>query len=289
MRLALGTAQFGLNYGIANRHGQVSRYDVKEIIDLAQASGMDTLDTAISYGDCEQRLGEIGVRNWNIVSKLPEIPEGCGNVTQWVANSVSQSIENLRTNKLYGLLLHRPQQLLEKNGAHLFEGLQKLKRDGLINKIGISIYDPSELDVLCDRFQFDLVQAPFNILDRRLIHTGWLTRLNEQDIELHVRSVFLQGLLLMDVSDRPAKFGRWSNLWLEWHDWLDSTGLTPMQACLRFALTFQGIGKVIVGVDSQLQLKDIIQAGKSPDLHAPAGLVTDDPELINPALWGELA
>ena len=173
-RLALGTVQFGLPYGIANHAGQIPKEDGTGILDIAAENGIDTIDTAIAYGESEKRLGEIGVRSWQIISKLPVIPEDCPDILQWVTEAVGGSMQRLKVNKLYGLLLHRPEQLLKKNGDSLFGILQSLKEDGVVDKIGVSIYDPSELDTLCTRFQFDIVQAPFNILDRRLIDSGWL-------------------------------------------------------------------------------------------------------------------
>jgi aryl-alcohol dehydrogenase-like predicted oxidoreductase len=284
-RLALGTVQFGMNYGIANQSGQVMPDEARSIVELSRASGFDTLDTAMSYGDSEQRLGRIGVTDWRIVSKLPAVPTGCGDISQWVATAVDESLQRLKTDKLYGLLLHRPQQLMERDGDQLYLALQGLKRDGRVQKIGISIYDPSELTGILDSYRIDLVQAPFNVLDRRLIETGWLQRLSEQDTELHVRSVFLQGLLLMKPVDRPLQFSRWSALWARWDEWLAHCGLTPLQACLRYALSFQQISKVIVGVDSPRQLEKIIKASVGPLPRVPDELCTNEVDLLSPANW----
>lgn len=287
-RLALGTVQFGLPYGIANQAGQVTHDKGKAILQLAAGNGINTLDTAIAYGASEQRLGEIGIQDWQIVSKLPAIPDDRADTRQWVAEAVDGSLQRLNINRLYGLLLHRPQQLLEKNGDHLYRTLQQLKQDGLVQKIGISIYDPSDLDAICGRFQLDLVQAPFNILDRRLIDTDWLSRLEEQGTELHVRSVFLQGLLLMSSTNRPKKFARWDQLWSDWGIWLTINRLTPLQACLLYALSFPQVSKVIVGVDNQRQLKEILVASVGALPKIPVGLRTSDLDLINPANWAAL-
>ncbi len=288
-RLALGTVQFGLNYGIANQVGQVASEDAKKIIELSRSYGMNMLDTAIAYGDSEQRLGEIGINDWQVISKLPAVPEGCSDVAQWVAQAVDKSLRRLNASSLYGLLLHRPQQLLEKNGDHLYDALLQLKRDGLVQKIGCSIYSPLELDELCKFFSLDIVQAPFNILDRRLIETEWLGRLNKLGTELHVRSVFLQGLLLMKPNDRPAKFSKWSALWASWDRWLETTGQTPLQATLRFALSMPEIEKVVIGVDSPQQLKEIIDAAEGSLPLIPEDLQSSDLDLINPANWAGLA
>lgn len=288
MRLALGTAQFGLPYGIANQAGQVTRDEGKAMLQLAADNSIDTLDTAIAYGESEQRLGEIGVPDWQIVSKLPAIPDDCADISQWVAEAVNGSLRRLKVDRLYGLLLHRPQQLLEKNGDKLYRTLQQLKQDGLVGKIGISIYAPSELDTLCSRFQFDLVQAPFNLMDRRLIESGWLERLKEQGTELHVRSIFLQGLLLMSPGERPRKFDRWATLWATYDAWLAHAGLTPAQACLRYALSFPEISKVIIGVDSLRQLKEILQSAEGALPATLPGMCCADIDLINPARWSAL-
>ncbi len=285
MKLALGTAQFGQPYGIANQAGQVSLHEGKAMLQLAADNGLDTLDTAIAYGESEQRLGEIGIQGWQVVSKLPIIPDDCSDTLQWVTEAVNGSLRRLNVSSLYGLLLHRPQQLMEKNGDKVYRALQQLKQDGLVQKIGISVYDPSELDTLCKRYQFDLVQAPFNIIDSRLLDTGWLPRLAERGVELHVRSIFLQGLLLMAPSDRPSKFDRWAPLWSKWHEWLGSTGLTPLQACLRYALSFSEISRVITGVENVNQLSEILQAAQGSAPEPSDAIKTDDPDLLNPAHW----
>lgn len=284
-RLALGTVQFGLPYGIANQAGQVSRDEATAILDHAWAMGFDTLDTAIAYGESEQRLGEIGVGQWQIISKLPAIPEPCTDVTAWVRESVLGSLERLRIPKLHGLLLHRAQQLLGPQGDALYRALIALKDQGMVEKIGVSIYGPDELDALWPRFQFDMVQAPFNIIDRRLAASGWLTRLHQAGTEVHTRSVFLQGLLLMEATKRPATFNRWHPLWQQWHRWLEDQALTPLQACLNFTLSQPEIDRVVVGVDSLKQLQGILGSVEVPAVKPPAALMSEDLDLINPSRW----
>lgn len=288
MRLALGTAQFGLPYGIANQAGQVTRDEGKAMLQLAADNGINTLDTAIAYGESEQRIGEIGVLDWQIVSKLPAIPDDCADISQWVAEAVDGSLRRLKVDRLYGLLLHRPQQLLEKGGDELYRALRQLRQAGLVQKIGVSIYEPAELDAINSRFQLDLVQAPFNLMDRRLIESGWLERLKEQGTELHVRSIFLQGLLLMSPGERPRKFDRWATLWATYDAWLAHAGLTPAQACLRYALSFPEISKVIVGVDSLRQLKEILQSAEGTLPATLPDMCYADIDLINPARWAAL-
>jgi aryl-alcohol dehydrogenase-like predicted oxidoreductase len=288
MRLALGTVQFGMNYGVANRQGQVDLAQAHSIIETARHAGIDTLDTAIAYGESESTLGQIDLDGFKIITKLPALPDDCADIAGWVEQQLAGSLGRLRCGAVQGLLLHRPEQLLGPKGAELYRGLAEMKAQGLVEQIGVSIYEPLELDTLCAAMDFDLVQAPFNILDARLTESGWLKRLSARGTELHVRSVFMQGLLLMTATERPHKFSRWSALWQEWHNWLGASGVTPVQACLRHALSFNAISRVVVGVDTAVQLQEIVSAANGPVPAIPQTLRSIDPELLNPSRWNQL-
>ncbi len=283
-RLALGTVQFGLPYGISNQSGQISHSEGAAILDYAWSVGMDTLDTAVAYGDSEQRLGDVGLEQWRVVSKLPARPDGQA-VREWVNDSLLGSLARLGLPKLGGLLLHQPRALLNKQGEALYTALVDLKTAGKVEKIGISVYDPAELDALCPHFDFDLIQAPLNIVDRRLISSGWLDRMVRAGIEVHARSIFLQGLLLMDDASRPAKFSRWNPLWANWNRWLREHELSALQACLGFALSQPEIGRVVVGVDGLAHLRQIVAAATANTISVPDTLSCEDPNLINPSQW----
>jgi aryl-alcohol dehydrogenase-like predicted oxidoreductase len=284
-RLVLGTVQFGLPYGVASRGDGIKDDEVGAILSVARKTGIDTLDTAILYGKCEQLLGTIGINQWQVITKLPDIPETCKNVTSLVRNSVEGSIKRLRVSKLYGLLLHNPQQLHGSHGEALYQALVATQDEGKVEKIGVSVYGPDELDVIWPIYQFDLVQAPFNIFDRRLVSSGWLSRLHDAGTEVHVRSIFLQGLLLMNATNRPEKFNRWQSLWNEWHRWLTYHALTPLQACLGFAISQPAINRVVIGVDSLEQLLEIFASTKSSTVVPPESLMSTDLDLINPSRW----
>lgn len=284
-RLALGTVQFGLSYGVANQGGQVGREEAAAILEHARAAGVDTLDTAVAYGDSEQRLGEIGIEQWQVISKLPAIPDSCVDIADWVHQSVLDSMKRLRIPKLHGLLLHRPQQLLGPQGDALYRALVELKAEGKVDGIGVSIYGPEELDALLPRYPLDVVQAPFNILDRRMATSGWLAKLRRSGTEVHVRSAFLQGLLLMDQTSRPKYFRRWQDFWELWDRWLAAQELSPLRACIGFALSQPEVSRVVVGVDSLRQLKEILAVAEALAIMPPDTLMSDDGDLINPSRW----
>lgn len=284
-KLALGTVQFGQRYGIANQMGQVPVDEAAAILELARLHGIDTLDTAIGYGDSETRLGEVGLDGWQAITKLPPIAADCADPAAWVNQSVEQSLSRLRVPRLRGLLLHRARDLLESHGAALYGALENCRSAGLVEKTGVSIYDPEDLTELLSRYELGLVQAPFNVIDRRLATSGWLARLASRGVEVHVRSIFLQGLLLMNAAERPARFAPWQQLWQDWSQWLQSNSLTALQACLGFALAHPEISRVVVGVDGLAQMREIIASARPRATLPPASFMRDDPALINPLIW----
>ena len=288
MRLALGTVQFGLPYGIANSAGQVPRSEAKAMLQFALVNGIDMLDTAIAYGDSETCLGEVGTQGFKVVTKLPAIPDNCADVSSWVQQQVRASLLRLGVAKVYGLLLHRSEQLLGSKGAALYQALQALKINGQVQNVGVSIYSPKELDALIPRYRFDLVQSPFNLVDRRLYTTGWMRRLKDADVEIHTRSAFLQGLLLMKQADIPQKFSPWDSLWQTWHKWLAEKEVSALQTCLAFPLSFPEIDQVVVGTDNQSQLAQIVSAAKRQPTGDLPNLLCEDENLINPANWNRL-
>lgn len=284
MKIALGTAQFGLDYGVANTTGRVTEDTVRDILDLALEVGVDTLDTAAAYGTSEQVLGRTCVDVFKVISKVPPGADDIDKPASWVKRCLDHSLTNLGSDSLYGLLLHRPLDLLQPNGWELYDALVDIKRQGLAEKIGISVYGPGDLDKLA-AFDFDLVQAPMNILDRRLKNSGWLEKLSKQGTEVHIRSAFLQGLLLMQEAQRPEYFKPWRNLLSEYDAWVASQQLTPLQACLGYLNGYPEIDKIVVGVETSGQLREIASAVSTLIPLVPENIQTSDANLINPGLW----
>jgi aryl-alcohol dehydrogenase-like predicted oxidoreductase len=163
--------------------------------------------------------------------------------------------------------------------------LLALKTRGLVEKVGISVYEPTEIAAAREAIDLDIVQAPFSVFDRRMLSSGWLDMLAATGVEIHVRSVFLQGLLLMPNQERPSYFSRWNGLWAAWHAWLSEVGLTPLQVCLRYAASFPEISKIVVGVDRCSQLTQVLDALDGPAPAVPPSLQATDPDLLNPTRW----
>ena len=289
MELGLGTVQFGLPYGISNQTGQVPYKELQKILEFAKKTEIQILDTAMAYGESESILGQVGVSEFKVITKLAPIPNNQKNISHWIYDSVSSSLEKLKINSLHGLLLHRCENLLGELGEQVYSAVQELKNSQKILKFGVSIYSPYELESIPHTYQLDIVQSPLNVIDRSLLTSGWLKKLKSKNTEIHVRSVFLQGLLLMSEETRPLKFQRWNYLWNLWHSWLEQSKINPLEACLGFIKSIEGIDTVIVGVESYFQLKEIHSAFLSKKQYSiPRDLESTDPFLINPSLWSKI-
>jgi aryl-alcohol dehydrogenase-like predicted oxidoreductase len=290
-KLALGTVQFGLNYGVANTQGQISYDQAESMVRAMSRAGVDTIDTAIAYGEAETVLGRIGVSGFRLVSKVPALCEPGRAVDDWVVAQVEASLERLRVPRLGGLMLHAPDDLLGQHGSELARGLQRARDEGLAERIGLSVYNPEQLATFIDRLPLEIIQIPFNVFDRRFVETGWLDRLLADDVEVHARSIFLQGLLLMPPEVLPAKFSPFRSLIDDWHTWLageEAAGRSAVEACLAHVASYEGIARLVVGADSLHQLMDIIEAVSIAPMRAPDSLASHATPLINPAQWNTL-
>ena len=285
-KLALGTVQFGTDYGI-NSGIKVDPNEVTNIINCARNNDISLLDTAQLYGSSEKVLGDVNTQDFDIVTKSRGFDQEA--ITEkeavFVINDLHKSLKLLKQKSLYAFLVHHGEDLLKPGGEMIFNQLQTLKKQGLVNKIGISAYIDNQLIEIIDRFDIDIIQLPMNILDSRLINNGLLKKIYAKGIEIHTRSVFLQGLLLMDLDKRPKYFERWSSLWKFWYEWLADNKLSPLEASIRYMISKPEISRVLVGVDNKDQLQKIINAvdGNLPPI--PEELSTNDPDLLDPGNW----
>lgn len=278
MKLALGTVQFGLDYGVNNNLGQIPTDEAKKILNYAKDKGIVTLDTASGYGNSEQVLGEIGVNDYKVITKTSSLEDG----EDEVIKNFYQSLDYLKVDQVDGLLIHNINDTKDKKFDNLFSKLIELKKEGLVKKIGFSSYTPEQVDFLLANFDFDLIQLPFNVFDARLISGGQLKELKKKNIEIHARSVFLQGVLL-DFDNLPSYFSFWVPQFNQYQEIVKRSGLSLLEYALNFALNTQELDKILVGVNSLSQLSNIVNSSKL-DTNLQAFTV-DDENLLNPGLW----
>jgi aryl-alcohol dehydrogenase-like predicted oxidoreductase len=290
-KLGLGTVQFGLAYGVTNARGRVPAAEAGAILEAALSAGIDLFDTAAAYGESEDVLGRVlGARSGvRIVSKLPPLAAeriGAAEIEQWRA-SLGRSLAQLRRPSIDALLLHRPDDLRKPGAERLVALLADLKSAGTVARIGISAYDRGQIDLALDRLPLDAVQVPVNLLDQRLLQDGTLDRLKRRHVEVHARSAFLQGALLAEPSSLPGHFAPHRERLAAVGLAAERAGLSRLALCLRFVLDQPVIDRLIVGVTSVAELQQIVAAATdaTPLPDGLALLASDDPRLVNPALW----
>jgi aryl-alcohol dehydrogenase-like predicted oxidoreductase len=293
-RLGLGTVQFGLDYGVSNRAGRPSEGEVAAILARAVEAGIGYLDTAPAYGEAEILVGRHLPRHHGlrIVTKLSPIAEARIEERHGAAilETLARSLEHLQVDRVYGVLVHHTHDVGKPGADHIVDALMQARARGWAERIGVSVYDAEQLALAEGRFQPQLVQLPLNVLDRRLIQSGMLSRLKAYGVEVHARSIFLQGALLMNPNELPQFFApvreHIAGLQRQWGE----AGLTALGGCLAFALRRPEIDAVIVGVNRLSEFADIVaamEAGIDVSLHEPA--VSIDPLYLDPSRWPTFA
>ena len=289
MNLALGTVQFGLNYGISNTKGQVDKSTAEQILLLAKQNNINTLDTAADYGESETVIGELSYKNnstFNIVTKISS--SACNryeNITTTFEDEIKSSLSKLNTRSVYAVLLHNTQSLLSDNGSLVYNALVGLKNNKFCQKIGVSVYSPEELNYVLDHFDIDLVQLPLNILDQRFSHPKIIEKLQKNNIEVHARSLFLQGLLLMPSNKMPDYFAVYQKHFLALNTFIEQHKINNLAACLSFAKSMTFVDKFVIGVNSFEELSEIITTYKQVVALDFCKFSNNDKKLIIPANW----
>lgn len=284
MQLALGTVQFGLAYGIAGRGEAVPEKEARAILEDAVARGIRTLDTAAGYGNIETRLARLCAGlPVKFVSKFPAIPDElpAEQAAAFALESARRSRERLGAG-LCGLMAHRAQDLLGDRGDAVWAALERWAGSEGIT-LGASCYSPEEAADLLRLRRIGMAQLPGNALDQRIaraVEPGGLS-----GCEIHLRSVFLQGLLLMPPERAAERLPCASEALRRWHDWNARHGLKFIDAALGIAKSFAHVTTVVVGTDSLEQWRAIADAWDRAGPIAAPDLAIDQESVIDPRLW----
>jgi aryl-alcohol dehydrogenase-like predicted oxidoreductase len=274
MKLGLGTVQFGQAYGVSNTRGQVTTGDASAILARAAQAGIRVLDTAANYGEAESVLAGLDTAPFRIVTKTIGIGHGVPAIT-------AQARKSAETLGADTLLIHAAADLQDDG---LWPALQALKAEGVFRKIGISVYVADDPAALAARYRPDVMQLPFSLLDQRLLQDGTLGKLKAQGVEIHVRSIFLQGLLFLDAL--PEKLRHAAPRLAAIKTAIANVGSTPLAAALGFVLSRPEIDVALVGVTAPAELDEILAATALPlpDLDW-ATLALDDETVLTPSRW----
>lgn len=282
VQLALGTVQFGLAYGIAGRGEAVPEAEVRAIFERAAELGIRRLDTAAAYGDIEGRLARLTAGlPFEVVSKVAALPSGIESAAarRFVATSLQRSRDRLGE-LLHGILFHSGSDLSGQHGAMAWECAAAFGAREAI-QVGVSLYDPGDLNSLRQAYPVTMAQVPGSALDQRLAHQPAFP----DDVEITLRSLFLQGLLLMASRDGGRRLPMAAPALERWESWRRERALSPLVAALSVAKALPGVSYCVVGVDSLEHLEEIAAAWEIARPIAAADLHTDDPAVIDPRKW----
>jgi aryl-alcohol dehydrogenase-like predicted oxidoreductase len=289
-KLLLGTAQFGSPYGVSNVRGRVPPDEAERIVALAATMGVGAIDTAPAYGDAEATLGPI-LQAHPAISIVTKTARCEGNRVDGVIRAFDSSLLRLRRSKAEVLLVHAADDLLGPSADELWRALEGLRADARVDRLGVSVYTSAQAREIARRYPIGIVQLPWNVLDQRCLRDGTLAHLAEIGVEVHARSLLLQGLLLLHPDTLPAPVAHAACALRRFHAAAAAAGLSPLEAALRFAVGTAGpIARYVIGVTSRDELAEIGRILSAPvsEIDA-AALAVDDAEIVDPSRWARPA
>ncbi|OGT46366.1 MAG: hypothetical protein A3E82_04645 [Gammaproteobacteria bacterium RIFCSPHIGHO2_12_FULL_38_11] len=279
--IALGTAQFGLNYGIAGRGEVVPKKEVYQILEHAWDLGIRRIDTAPVYGAIEKELKTLLEKYpFKVVSKIPFVPVHLGKkeIAHFIMNHIHSSQNNLE-DSLDTLLFHRSDDLLSEHANFIWETASKALKN-LNIRLGVSCYSPDELRDLCKRFPIQVSQVPGNAFDQRLQSTQEIP-----GVEIHLRSIFLQGILLLSTDQISVKLPKAKEALKNWMAWCEKNNLSPLQGALSFVKFHPNISYCVIGVDRLSQLEEIYSCWTTLQPIKTSPPSVNDLDIIDPRCW----
>ena len=291
-RLVLGTVQLGMPYGIANTTGQPDMHTAEAIIQKAWEGGVREFDTAQAYGSSQKVLGKAIVKhrltgNARITTKLsPDIDHTSKRA---VFSAVERSLEDLGVSKLHCLLVHR-ERLLNQWESGIGRIMTELIEAGFLDHAGISVYSPQSALMAVSIDEITVIQIPSNILDRRFERIGIFDQHRHTKKQVYVRSVFLQGLLLMNPYDLNTTMRFARSTLISCESLAASYGISKLELALGYVKTAYPEAKIIIGAETCSQLDEVLAAWKTilpRDLldevrHSYADV---DETITNPTAW----
>ena len=277
-RLVIGSANFTQKYGADQI--KLNYKEKKKILNLAKKNDICEIDTAKAYLKNKDIFLNID-KKFKFSTKI--MPDSKWMSLEFCQKKLEDHFKNLNTNKIETLLFHDFKILFTKAGVNIFKNLEVLKKKKYFKKIGLSIYDTNCLHYINSNYNFDVVQCPYNILDKRILTTGWHDKLKNQGIEIHIRSIFLQGLLVNKSVYKKNYFKKWQKLFFNWFKNLENNNISPIDYCLSDLLNYD-FNKIIIGINNSENLKEIINF-KTIGKNKMINFNISDTKLIDPRNW----
>lgn len=286
-RLILGTVQMGIDYGISNKSGRITEEESFEILKYAWESGIRKLDTAEAYGKAHEVIGKFHATHSNIrfevITKLP------ADYNHSVKEKVKSYLDELNLNRIDTLMFH---SFDSYNSSSDIQELIELKREGVIEKMGVSVYTNPQLEVVIEDPNVDCIQLPYNALDNKVHRGALISKAKKQGKEIHTRSCYLQGLFFMQLdSDKPIVQRLQKDL-NQFHIIVSDSNREIQDVALGYCMHNKDIDYILVGVDSKKQLQENF-SGLEKEIQRETvdrleQIVVEDTDLLNPSLWNRI-
>ena len=263
-KLIIGTSTFCNDYGEFNHKG-ISIKQIFEIVSLLERFNIYSYDTAPIYGNSEKALGKVKFSSpINIYTKLQKLDFNNHQINEndikKIKKTFEESLNKLNTVKVEGLLVHQIDDFKKKNSDLLYNYLIDLKKKGIVNKIGISVYNIEEIFEIFNRYTFDFIQFPLNVFDQRFLDDRLLKLKHNNKVELHCRSIFLQGSLLQPSMKLSKHLSNFRNQFQILENYICDKKISNIDFLCDFIKQQKFIDKVIIGFNSIQQLKQILNS-----------------------------
>jgi aryl-alcohol dehydrogenase-like predicted oxidoreductase len=281
MKIILGGAQFAQRYGIYNKR-IINFKELKKTINFAKKNKIFIVDTSFNYKNSHRIIGALNIHNLKIITKLKLKDK---KQIDCLDSQIKDSLKELKIKKYFAILIHDYKDLLSKAGKNLLNELYKLKKNGLVDKIGVSIYSPNDLKIIWQFWKPEIVQGPLNVFDKRIHDSGWLSKLKKNKIIFIARSVFLQGALLQNIDKYSKYLNNYKNQFNFWFNWCKKNKISQIQACLDYIKKFKEIDYAIVGFNSYIQFKETLSSYKKKKYYVPDIFNSKKIKLIDPRKW----
>lgn len=275
----IGSANFTQKYGINS--SKINYTEIRKIFDLAKNNNIYRFDSAKSYLKYDS-IFKKKEKKFKFSTKI--IFDRRWISLEYCQKQLQEHFKSFNTNKVETLLFHDTKILLTKNGIKIFKNLELLKKKNYFKKIGFSTYDTKYLNYIISNYNFDAVQYPYNILNKSLITSGWYDILKNKGIEIHIRSIFLQGLLVNKFFCNKKYFKQWQNYFSEWYKNLENNNISPIDYCLSDLLNYD-FDKIIVGINNSKNLEEIINFKDIRKYNNIMNFKISDKKLIDPRKW----
>ena len=282
MKFIIGTANFNSKYHIRKKK-KINLSLKKKILNTAKRNGINFIDTAPDYSNSEKIIGKMNSSNFKIISKIQKINKKKKmNQSISLVQNIKNTLKNLRTKKIHGLLVHNVQDLL-KNKKYYLEAFRSLKDKKLVNYIGVSLYNSEDIFKILKFWKPDIIQIPYNIIDRRIEKKKFINSIKKNKIKLHVRSIFFKGILT-DKKNFPSKLKKWKDKVDKWFLWCHENNIQPFEASYLFVKENKLIDNFVISFDDPQQILQLLKIKNLRKLNYP-DIKSYDKKFINPYNW----